>query len=72
METRYSSAIEGERLLITIRGGHRQQRSIQDFLGLNPEMHSGLAGRGACCAYVTPDEFERLKEAGFNVAKRRL
>jgi hypothetical protein len=55
----------------TLTGGHRQQSKLIAELGFNPNIHSGMAGKGRCVCNLTQEEFDRLKAKGFNLAKRR-
>lgn len=54
-----------------VRGSHRTERQIKDFLGFDPDIHSGFAGKGAFCVRVTSSERDRLKEHGFNIATKK-
>jgi len=53
-----------------IRGSHRDERNIKSLLGFDPDIHSGLAGKGAFCAYLTPKNKALLLDNGFKVNKR--
>jgi hypothetical protein len=67
---RYSYETPGA-VLATITGGHRAERRVKESLGIDPQIHSGMAGRGRCCAYLTPSEVEALRAQGVRVAIRR-
>ena len=55
------------KLCIKITGSHAAVRKIKVILGRDPDIHSGMAGIGKCCATVTKPEFDLLKEKGYKV-----
>ncbi len=54
------------------RGSHRAERQIKTILGCDPDIHSGLAGRGAFCLRITPTEREQLIKEGFKINKTAI
>jgi len=53
-----------------IRGSHRDERKIKGLLGFDPDIHSGMAGKGAFCAKLTDAEKQLLIDNGFKVNKK--
>lgn len=55
-----------------IRGSHRDERRIRQILGHDPDIHSGLAGRGAFCAHLTEKEHKLLLSHEYKVSKKPI
>lgn len=53
-----------------IRGSHRTERQLKAFLGYDPQIHSGLAGKGAFCVWITPEEYIKIKAEGFKIKNK--
>ena len=60
-----------EKFTYKIRGSHRTERQVKSFLGRNPDIHSGFAGKGAFCVRVTEQEHNALKTNGFKIATKK-
>jgi hypothetical protein len=62
----------------TVEGGfhvtihsHKQADKIRRSLGIDPNIHSGMAGVGKSVCVLTQEEFDRLKGEGVKISKRR-
>lgn len=53
-----------------IRGSHRTEREVKQILDKDPDIHSGNAGKGAFCVWVTVEEHKILKEAGIKIKNK--
>ncbi len=56
-------------ILASVRGSHRDEARIKTMLGRNPNIHSGMMGKGAFALYITPAEWHQLKAAGIKVRR---
>lgn len=53
-----------------VRGSHRTESTIVRVLQRDPEIHSGMAGRGAFCIKISDTEWQQLKDAGIKIAAK--
>ncbi len=53
-----------------VKGSHRTESQIKILLGHDPEIHNGMAGRGAFYVKVTAGEWVRLKESGIKINRK--
>ena len=57
------------RFVAKVTGGHACERRVRQLLGFDPEIHSGMAGRGKFCCRITAEELARLKAAGIRISR---
>lgn len=53
-----------------IRGSHRTEREVKSLLGRDPDIHSGNAGKGAFCCWITEEEHKKLKDNDIKVKNK--
>ena len=53
-----------------VRGSHRTEREIKDLLGFDPNIHAGMAGKGAFCLSVTPEQHKLLTTNDIKIGKK--
>ena len=53
-----------------VRGSHRTEREIKSLLGRDPEIHTGMAGKGGFCLRITEEEHKLLRDNGIKVNQK--
>ena len=55
---------------VTVTASHRALDRLRKTLGFDPNIHSGMAGRGRYVCLLTQVEFDALKAQGFKLVKQ--
>lgn len=55
-----------------VRGSHRDERRIRALLGFDPDIHSGMAGKGAFCVRLSNAHRDFLIAEGLKINKKPI
>ena len=51
-----------------VTGSHRTERIIKTILGRDPDIHSGMLGKGRFCIKATGSEYQQLIKSGIKIS----